>query len=39
MAQVYGKNAEYASIINVATSIVCIVTIPIMVGCIRYKVY
>jgi len=31
MAQVYGKNAEYASIINVATTIVCIVIMPIMV--------
>ncbi|HCL4518807.1 TPA: AEC family transporter [Clostridium botulinum] len=31
MAQIYGKNAEYASIINVGTTIVCIVTMPIMV--------
>lgn len=31
MAQIYEKNAEYASIINVVTTIVCIVTMPIMV--------
>lgn len=31
MAQIYGKNAEYASIINVGTTIVCIITMPIMV--------
>lgn len=31
MAQIYEKNAEYASIINVGTTIVCIVTMPIMV--------
>lgn len=31
MTQIYGKNAEYASIINVITTIVCIVTMPIMV--------
>lgn len=31
MAQIYGKNGEYASVINVVTTIVCIVTMPIMV--------
>lgn len=31
MAQIYGKNAEYASVINVVTTIICIVTMPIMV--------
>lgn len=31
MVQIYGKNAEYASIINVVTTIVCIVTMPILV--------
>ncbi|HCL4448472.1 TPA: AEC family transporter, partial [Clostridium botulinum] len=31
MAQIYGENAEYASIINVGTTIVCIVTMPIIV--------
>ena len=31
MSQIYGKNAEYASAINVVTTIVCIITMPIMV--------
>lgn len=31
MAQIYGKNAEYASVINVVTTVICIVTMPIMV--------
>lgn len=31
MAQIYKKNAEYASVINVVTTIICIVTMPIMV--------
>ncbi|MDS1003260.1 hypothetical protein P9J83_07075 [Clostridium sporogenes] len=31
MSQIYGKNAEYASIINVTTTIIWIVTMPIMV--------
>ncbi|MGJ0909199.1 hypothetical protein [Clostridium botulinum] len=31
MAQIYGKNAEYPSIINVGTTIVCIITMTIMV--------
>jgi malate permease and related proteins len=31
MAQIYEKNAEYASVINAATTIICIVTMPIMV--------
>jgi predicted permease len=31
MAQIFGKNEEYASAINVVTTIVCIITMPIMV--------
>lgn len=31
LAQVYGKDAEYASAINVVTTLLCLVTIPIMV--------
>lgn len=31
MAQIYGKNAEYASVINVVTTIICIATMPIMI--------
>lgn len=31
MAQVYGKDADYASAINVATTLLCIVTMPLMV--------
>lgn len=31
MAQIYEKNAEYASVINVITTIVSIITMPIMV--------
>lgn len=31
MAQIYDKNGEYASVINVVTTIVCIITMPIMV--------
>lgn len=31
MAQIYGKNGEYASVINVVTTMVCIVTMPILV--------
>ena len=31
MAQVYGKNAEYASAINVVTTLCCILTMPVMV--------
>jgi predicted permease len=31
MAQIYEKNAEYASVINVVTTIFCIITMPIMV--------
>ncbi|OPJ64215.1 AEC family transporter [Clostridium oryzae] len=31
MAQIYGENGEYASIINAVTTIVCIITMPIMV--------
>ncbi len=31
MAQIYGKNEEYASVINAITTIICIITMPIMV--------
>lgn len=31
MSQIYGKNAEYASVINVVTTIICIITMPVMV--------
>lgn len=31
MAQIYGENGEYASVINVVTTMVCIVTMPIIV--------
>ena len=31
MAQIYEKDSEYASIINVVTTLVCILTMPIMV--------
>ena len=31
LAQVYGKDAEYASAIHVVTTLLCLVTIPIMV--------
>lgn len=31
LTQVYGKDAEYASAINVVTTLLCLVTIPIMV--------
>lgn len=32
MAQVYGKDADYASAINVTTTLLCIVTMPVMVA-------
>jgi len=32
MAQVYGKNASYASAINMATTLSCIVTMPVIVA-------
>lgn len=32
MAQIYGEDAEYASVINVVTTIICIITMPIMVA-------
>lgn len=32
MAQVYGKDADYASAINVTTTLLCIVTMPLMVA-------
>jgi len=31
LTQIYGKNADYASAINVATTLLCIVTMPVMV--------
>jgi predicted permease len=31
MAQIYGRNAQYASAINVVTTLCCIVTMPLMV--------
>lgn len=31
MSQVYGNDAEYASVINVATTILCIITMPVIV--------
>lgn len=31
MSQIYGKDAEYASIINVTTTIICIITMPLIV--------
>ncbi|MDF2884933.1 MAG: autotransporter, partial [Clostridiaceae bacterium] len=31
MAQIYGKDAEYASVINVTTTVVSIITMPVMV--------
>lgn len=31
MAQVYGKNADYSSAINVVTTLLCIATMPLMV--------
>ncbi|MBW6410877.1 AEC family transporter [Clostridium weizhouense] len=31
MTQIYEKNGEYASVINVVTTIICIITMPIMV--------
>lgn len=32
MAQVYGKDADYASAINVVTTLLCVVTMPLMVA-------
>lgn len=32
MAQVYGKDADYASAINVTTTLLCIITMPLMVA-------
>lgn len=31
MAQVYGKDARYAGAINVITTLLCMITMPIMV--------
>lgn len=31
MSQIYGRDAEYASVINAATTIICIITMPLMV--------
>lgn len=36
MSQVYGKDADYASAINVATTLLCIVTMPLMVMIYQY---
>lgn len=36
MAQVYGKDADYASAINVATTLLCIITMPVMVMIYQY---
>ena len=30
MAQIYGRDADYASAINVLTTLLCIITMPIM---------
>jgi hypothetical protein len=32
MAQVYGKDADYASAINVSTTVLCIVTMPLIIA-------
>ena len=32
MAQIYGKDADYASAINVVTTLLCIFTMPLMIG-------
>ena len=32
MAQIYGKDADYASAINVVTTLLCIFTMPLMVA-------
>lgn len=32
MAQVYGRDAEYASALNVVTTVLCLATMPIMTG-------
>lgn len=32
MSQIYGKNADYAGAINVATTLLCVVTMPLMVA-------
>lgn len=32
MARVYGKDAEYANVINVVTTLCCVVTMPLMVA-------
>jgi len=37
MAQLYGRNAQYASAINVATTLCCIVTMPLMVMLYMYN--
>ncbi|MCI1479802.1 MAG: AEC family transporter [Eggerthellaceae bacterium] len=35
MAQIYHRNAEYANAINVTTILLCIVTMPVMVGILQ----
>jgi hypothetical protein len=32
MAQVYGKDADYASAINVASTLLCIITMPLIIA-------
>ena len=32
MAQIYGRDAEYAGAINIITTLLCMVTMPIMVA-------
>ena len=32
LAQIYGKDADYASAINVVTTLLCIFTMPLMIG-------
>lgn len=32
MAQIYDKDADYASVINVATTILCIITMPLLIA-------
>ena len=35
MAQLYGRNGEYASLINVATTLLCVISMPVMVWCFQ----
>lgn len=36
MAQIYDKDADYASVINVATTILCIITMPILIALYQF---